>query len=42
MQRQYRRSIPWRMPHYCPKVSEHSTINTSKEDLIIFTVIQEL
>ncbi len=27
--------------HYCLKGSEHSIINTDKEDLIIFTVIQE-
>ena len=28
--------------HYCPKGSEHSIINTGNEDLIIFTVVQEL
>ncbi len=28
--------------HYCPKRSEHSIINTGKEDLIIFTMVQEL
>ncbi|MDO5295323.1 MAG: cupin domain-containing protein [bacterium] len=28
--------------HYCPKGSEHSIVNTGTEDLVLFTVVQEL
>lgn len=28
--------------HYCPKGSSHEIINTGDEDLILYTVVQEL
>lgn len=28
--------------HYCPKGSSHEIINTGQEDLLIYTVVQEL
>ena len=28
--------------HYCPKGSSHSIINTGQEDLVLYTVVQEL
>lgn len=28
--------------HYCPKGSSHEIINTGSEDLILYTVVQEL
>ena len=27
--------------HYCPKGSSHEIINTGKEDLLLYTVVQE-
>ncbi|MBQ9389065.1 MAG: cupin domain-containing protein [Synergistaceae bacterium] len=28
--------------HYCPKGSSHSIINTGPDDLVLYTVVQEL